>query len=230
MLNQVKANSKNPQTFYWCLSDGPVLFHCIDDLVFDTHAKKCITERQQKKQQKSRDKRGSKVSVTPLSADNQSQNDKKSSAQESPQDKKSTSSYYFSSLYPFPSRYIPSQPNVPLTGVALQAPSPDSAEFLPDCPVPQFGRDAPLILIPSPDYCDEFFSCSNSQAIRFTCPKDTDFNSKLRVCDHVRNIKCASGKRRRDLVKQDETAVPRVAPSSPLISSSTSPSSSAPKN
>ncbi|EFN87690.1 hypothetical protein EAI_13521, partial [Harpegnathos saltator] len=49
-----------------------------------------------------------------------------------------------------------------------------------DCPFPD-GKD--VVLRPNPYYCEDYFACSNGEAIPMKCPKGLHFNSELRVCD-----------------------------------------------
>ncbi len=50
------------------------------------------------------------------------------------------------------------------------------------------------VLLPNPEDCSSYFSCSNGVPILMHCPDGLYFNDELDVCDWPRNVSCIPGK------------------------------------
>ena len=50
------------------------------------------------------------------------------------------------------------------------------------------------VLLPNPEDCSSFFSCSNGVPILMHCPDGLHFNDKLDVCDWPQDAGCEDGK------------------------------------
>ena len=52
------------------------------------------------------------------------------------------------------------------------------------------------VLLPNPEDCSSFFSCSNGVPILMHCPDGLEFNSEVDVCDWPQNAGCDPNKNR----------------------------------
>jgi hypothetical protein len=47
------------------------------------------------------------------------------------------------------------------------------------------------VLLPNPEDCGSYYSCSNGVPILMPCPEGLHFNATLSVCDYPQNAECA---------------------------------------
>ncbi len=66
-----------------------------------------------------------------------------------------------------------------------------STAFLFECPPPDlFSR---TVLLPCPEDCGKFYSCSYGVPILMHCPDGLYFNAEWEVCDWPQNVPCEDG-------------------------------------
>ncbi len=67
-----------------------------------------------------------------------------------------------------------------------------STVFTASCP-PADGSLNYTVLLPNPNDCSTFFSCSNGVPILMHCPDGLHFNNQLDICDWPQYAGCADG-------------------------------------
>ena len=70
-------------------------------------------------------------------------------------------------------------------------PFPPDSEPIPTGPLPCAEESAPLNgVIPDPESCSNYYSCSNGLSILRPCPPGLVFNNAEKYCDFPRNVDC----------------------------------------
>ena len=50
----------------------------------------------------------------------------------------------------------------------------------------------PVVFVPHPYDCSQFFMCSNSEAVEFMCPNGLLFDTDLNVCNYPNQVTCVN--------------------------------------